>query len=499
MVARPLGDDAVVAVDIGTGSVRAIAFAADGRAMAERSRAIPTEHPAPGWAQQDPDLVARATADAIRDLVAAISRRIDIVGLVFDSQMYSVLAIGRDGRPLTPSLPWSDSRATPQAERLRLAGGAVELPAATGCPVQPMYPLAKIRWLQEQVSLGPGARFVSIKDYVIWRLTGTLIADISTASATGLLDVTTLTWCDPALRAAGIDSSQLPALAAPTATIERLKGCALTALGLPTDVPVWLGAGDAPLASVGCGAVTERTLAINIGSSAAARQMLREAVTDPAGRLWTYVLDGSHWVTGGIVGSAGSSLAHVMGLMRDGPDPLAELEPLVTAVPPGADGLLLLPYLAGEQSPEWRPDSRGAVVGLTLRHGRAHVARSALEGIAFALRRVRDALATRAHALREAAVTGGVCRSATMRQILADVLYLPILAPASHEGSARGAAVLGWLTLGAGRDLETMGAAIARGAQRTEPSPQRRAVYDDAYGRFVAAADRLGAAQEAWS
>lgn len=494
-----MGDDAVVAVDIGTGSVRAIAFAVDGSVLAGRSRAIPTEHPAPGWAEQDPDLVARATADAIRDLMGAVSHRHHVAGLVFDSQMYSVLAIGRDGRPLTPSLPWSDSRAAPQAERLRSASMTGGLPATTGCPLQPMYPLAKIRWFLERGSLGSEVRFVSVKDYVIWTLTGTLLADISTASATGLLDVATFSWSPSALRAAGIDDSQLPVLAAPSATVERQKGCTLTAMGVPPDVPVWLGAGDAPLASVGCGAVTDRTLAINVGSSAAARQMIREAVTDPAGRLWTYVLDDTHWVTGGIVGSAGSSLAHVMGLMGDGRDPLAGLEPLVTAVPPGAEGLMVLPYLSGEQSPEWRAGSRGAVVGLTLRHERAHIARGALEGIAFALRRVRDALAAGALALREAAVTGGVCRSATMRQILADVLDLPILALPSHEGSARGAAIMGWLTLGAGQDLETMGAVIARGAARTEPSPERRAVYDDAYGRFVTATDRLAAAQEAWS
>lgn len=492
---RALADANVLAVDIGTGSARALLFDACGDVRVAFASPLRLSHPRPGWSEQSPDEIVDAVAEVMKRALREAANRGGIAAVSFSSQMYSVLATDRSGKPLTMSLPWTDARATLEADDVRSAQDARDLAAITGCPIQAVYPLSKIRWLRAHAELPDDAVFVSIKDYVLWQLTGRLSADRSTSSASGLMNIASGDWSELALDVAGIKLTNLPALDSPHAEIVLQPGCLLHDIGLPTGPRVVLGAGDAALSSVGAGAVDEHVLAINIGSSAAARRMIGEPRTDPSGRLWTYVVDEDHWITGGSIGSAGTAYdwAVDLALSASTEEAHAQAIELIGEVSPGADGLTFLPYFSGEQSPTWRPNARGAFVGISFEHERRHLLRAAIEGLVFALERVRQDIERFGNTpLKEVAVTGGVCRSRVVRQIIADVLELPVVEPAGHEGSARGAAVFAWLALGVVDSLEESARAALAQAPRTLPSDAAHAAYGSRFDDFVALADALG-------
>ncbi len=490
-------DPLVLAVDIGTGSARAMLFDATGDLRFGVKAPLGMEHPRPGWSQQDPDEVVRATADVVGTALKQAAEGPGICAVSFSAQMYSIMAIDRDGTPLTDSIPWTDTRAAGEAEALRADVGALDLVAVTGCPIQAIYPLSKIRWLRANAALPDGAVFVSIKDYVIWRLTGHLVTDWSTASASGMLDMTTRSWSEAAMAAAGITEANLPVLDSPRTLLDGSDAGEMADLGLPAGTPIVLGAGDAPLSSIGSGAVNPEVLAINIGTSAAARRMITDPVTDSSGGLWTYVAPEDRWVMGGIIGSAGLVYDWIIDLALPGAgapdDAYSEAGELAESVDPGAEGLVLLPYFVGEQSPGWRPALRGAFVGLSLHHERRHLIRAAIEGVVFALQRVRLAIEDAGETtLREVALTGGVSASPVVRRIVADVLGLPVVVPPEHEGSARGAAILAWVALGAAADIDTFDRERLRETPRILPSEDVHAVYRHLFANFVEITNRIG-------
>jgi gluconokinase len=491
-----VADLPILAVDIGTGSARAILFDSSGGVLAATRSPIRTLHPKPSWAEQDPDEIVEAVARALRAAIAEAAQFGGIAAVSFSSQMYSVLAITPAGRPLTMSIPWSDTRAAEDAERIRTGRDARRLIGVTGCPAQPVYPLAKIRWLKANMQLPEDVLFISIKDYVLWRLTGVFTADRSTASASGMLDISAGEWSELALDIAGLTLANVPSIDSPCALVQCGPGSLLRNIGLSAATPVVLGAGDAPLSSVGSGAVTPEILAINIGTSAAARRMIREPRTDPDGRLWTYVVDLDYWVTGGIIGSAGSAYDWALDMVLGGgtEETYGRAEALLGSVGPGSDGLTFVPYLSGEQSPSWRPSARGAFVGLGLSHEKGHLLRAVVEGLVFALQRVRLSIEEAGTGrLEEVAVTGGLCRSAATLHIIADVLKLPVVVPPGYEGSARGAAVLAQLALGVLPDLETAGRLALADRPRIFPTDEAHAVYRHRFDEFVSLADRITA------
>jgi gluconokinase len=459
---------------------------------------LPMDTPRRGWAQQDPDEIVRAAEEAIHTALVEVHEGESIVAVSFSAQMYSIMAVDRSGTPLTASIPWADTRAAVEADTLRADSGAPELCAATGCPIQAAYPLAKIRWLRANADLPDDAVYISIKDYVVAKLTGHLLADWSTSSASGLLDVHTRTWSVAALEAAGVSEANLPTLAAPRTLLTMSDSGSLSGLGLPAGTSIVLGAGDAPLSSLGGGAVRPDILTVNIGTSAAARRMTAEPTIDATGGLWTYVAPEDRWVTGGIIGSAGSVYDWVVELAiprtQSRADAYAQAGELAGSIPPGADGLMFAPYFVGRQSPDWQASARGAILGLTLHHRPAHLVRAAIEGIVFALQRVRVAIEALdgAPSLREVVMTGGVTTSPLVRQITADILGLPIIDTAGHEGSARGAAILAWVALGAERDIDTFDQSWLADAARIVPSDDAHEIYRSLFEVFVDVTNRAG-------
>jgi gluconokinase len=444
-------DGVVVGVDIGTTATKVIAYDATGAALAAARVDYPLRQPEPGAAVQDPQEVVAAVHSATRAVTAQLGDAA-VAGVSFSAAMHSLLGLDPHGRPLTPMITWADTRAAAQADRLRDEGRALDLQRRTGTPAHPMSPLAKLMWLRET---DPdlhrrAARWVGIKEYLLGRWCETFVVDHSVASATGLLALDTLDWDEEALALAGVRPDQLPEPVPVTSVLPGLRPDVAHDLGLPPGTPVVVGASDGPLANLGIGAVHPGQTACSIGTSAALRVIVEKPAVDEGGGVFCYAFLPNRWVVGGainnggvVLGWAGDALAPDLG-----DDSEAALADLAATAPAGAGGLVMLPYLLGERAPHWSSLPRGAYVGLTRAHRREHLVRAALEGVCLQLGLVLASMEAAGIEIRELRATGGFARSPFWRQLLADVLGVPVRFPKSREGSAFGAALLGMQALG---------------------------------------------------
>jgi gluconokinase len=485
----------MLAVDIGTSGARAVLFDTDANYLSQVRQPYATSFPQSGWSEQNPNIIADAVIEVLKDAVATIPSKHSLDGIVLSSQMYSILALDRAGAPLSNSLTWGDMRSVSQAETVRHSASS-ELPLRTGCPVQAIYPLAKIRWLQSNLELPSDVRFASIKDYVVFRLTGQFLSDWSIASASGLLNISTFHWDDEALRLCQITPKNLPELVSTRHVVQRWRSDISQYIGIAADTPLIMGAGDAPLANIGVGAIDTGTLAVNIGTSAAARVLTSQPQVDSEGRLWTYVADVDRWVIGGIIGSGGAVYEWLLKklLFTDGDIPAERLfevaDSLASSTPPGADGLLFIPYFTGEQSPGWNPESKGLIYGMTLVHESRHYIRAAIEGITFSLLRVAKAVEEVRNSITQRIyLTGGLANSAIWRQTIADVFGESVIVPRMTESSARGAAILGWLALGLADGYE----AFSQPEELLDPVTDVHTFYQQRYEAFCSLNQHLQA------
>jgi gluconokinase len=442
---------AVLGVDVGTTAAKTTAFCTDGSTAGGAEHPYPLDVDRPGHATQDPRRIAEAVRRTVREAAArARDAGVEVAGIAVSTAMHGLCALDADDAPLTPLITWADARASAQADRIREEDPEVH--DRTGTPVHPMAPLAKLAWFRDEAPavFAAARRWVGVKELVLHDLTGRWALDESVASGTGLWNAGSRDWDPGALRLAGIDADVLAPLVRTTAVLGGLTAHTAAATGLPQDTPVVAGAGDGPLANVGVGAVRPGVAACSIGPSGALRLTVARPAVDRDRRLFSYALDDDRWVTGGAVNNGGSVLRWVgEALAPDlGDHAEDELLELAATAPAGSDGLVLLPSLLAERAPRWRGDGRGAYVGLTARHGRAHLVRAAVEGVCLQLALVLDALRAAGHEVDELRATGGFARSPFWRGLLADVLGVPIGFPEGHEGSGLGAAVVGMRALG---------------------------------------------------
>lgn len=475
----------ILAIDIGTSATKGVIFDPQGRVLFSARRAYPTLTPRADWAEQDPDLVLGAVLDTLRDTHQNRPADLEISAVSFSAQWYSIMPVGANGRPLANFLTWSDRRSAEIADRLRASPSAPEIYESTGCPIDTIYPLSKIAWFKQREAGARAARFISIKEYVLHHLFGEYLVDWGLAAATGLLDTRRAVWDEAALQAAGVASKELSPLVSPRTILRHWTSEALHSTGIPQGTPCVMGGGDGALASIGVGAVGPGVAAVNVGSSAAARYLTPKPLTDPQGRLWTYLVDEGWWVVGGIV-SSGAVVSDWFARNLGPSDPAAvsatpqelhaAMNEIAGGVEPAAEGLIFFPYLSGEQCPVWDPRTTGGFWGLTLRHGRAHLARAVYEGITMSIARILRTIEEIFEPIQELRVTGGLLGSTTWLRIAADMLGARIYVPETAEGSALGAAVMAWLALGLVPEL-TAAKALVRPSAVLEPDPKTHQLY----------------------
>lgn len=478
----------VIGVDIGTTSTKAVVFNGDGKDEGHYTAGYPLLTPSPGVAEQDPQEIYAAVLKAIRAAIRASGRaatRIRCAG--FSAAMHSLIAVDSEGRPMTASITWADTRSAAWAEKIARDMHGHDVYLRTGTPIHPMSPLAKLVWLRHERPdlFERAARFVGIKEYVFFRLFGQWIVDYSMASATGLFNLRKLDWDEGALALAGLTPARLPLLVAPTHHLEGLDPALAADLGLAADVPFVVGANDGVLSNLGVNAIQAGEVAITIGTSGAMRAVLDRPLTDAKGRTFCYLLTDNRWVIGGPVNNGGIAFRWVRDELaaaetetakRLGIDPYEVLTRIAERVPPGSEGLIFHPFLTGERAPWWNASMRASFFGLAAHHRKEHMVRAVLEGVIYSLFSILPAVEGLIGPTRTMKATGGFARSGLWRQMLADVFDREVVVPESFESSCLGAAILALYALGEADTLNVV-AGMVGATHRHLPIPQNVAVY----------------------
>jgi xylulokinase len=464
--------DNLVGIDVGTSGVKGVAIDHSGEVLALSEEHYPLATPRAGWAEQDPEDWWRATS-AVLERLGDTAGSPTAIGL--SGQMHGLVALDGRDEVIRPAILWNDQRSARECEEIEQTVGFERLIELTGNRALAGFTAPKLLWLRrhEPDSYDRIARIALPKDYVRLRLCGAHATDVSDASGTLLFDVRDRRWSEQMLSALELDAAWVPP------ALESPEVSGVTAAG----VPVAAGGGDQAAGAVGVGADRPGPASVVLGSSGVVFAALGQFAADARGRVhaFCHAVPGA-WHAMGVMLSAAAALTWFRGVAGGGG--YGELLEGAARWPPGVEGLLFLPYLAGERTPHADPDARGAFIGLELRHDTGALARAVLEGVAFGLRDSLDLLSELDAAISVARVSGGGARSELWLQIVASVLELPLERVAVDEGAAFGAAILAGVAGGVWADVHAGVEATVRVRGTVEPVPEWVAVYRERRERF---------------
>lgn len=486
---------AIVGVDIGTTGCRAVVYLTDGMALASCSTEYPMYTPQMAWAEQDAEEIYQAFRQVVSGVVLkAKLLPQDIAGIAFSSVFHSMVAVDERGQAVSRLLIWADNRSQQHCEQLKQQQDVQEIYASTGCPVHPMYWLSKIIWFRKEQPhvFQQTAKFISIKEYILYRLCNKFLVDRSLASGTGLYNIQKCQWDTELLAIVGITDEKLSTVVPTTHVETGILPAVAAELGLDSQTPVVIGAGDGVLANVGAGAVKAGQLTATIGTSGAVRVITDAPRVDPQGRTWCYNLTDQYWVLGGAINNGGVALRWVRDKFALPEQHVAEklglntyeiLSRYASQKPVGSDGLVLLPFFAGERAPYWNANARGILFGLNLNHGKRHIIRATLEGIVYRMFSIFTALEEVSGHVEEIRVGGSFTQSPEWVQIMADVFGRTIMVPDEPEGAAFGAAILGMYALGLIPDISSISNVITI-KQIYQPAAENHARYRQLFSLY---------------
>jgi len=487
----------LLGLDVGTSSTKAIVLDERGRIVAGGSAEHPSHHPHPGWSEQDPRDWWRSSCAAVGHALA--SGRIpaeSIASVGVSGQMHGSVLVDRrtldsggvSDDVLRPALLWNDQRTAGQCRFIeQQAGGRESLVRLVGNAALPGFTLPKWLWVKEHEPQvwDRVAGVMMPKDYVRFRMTGQVATDVGDGAGTLLFDVAQRGWSTRAATLFGVDRALLPRVLESATVAGHVTAFAGAALGLREGTPVVAGSGDNQCGAIGAGVVEPGLILATLGTSgvvyahAEAPRLDVGATGSPPGRVHTMcAADGGgldprasgHWSITGCTLSAAGALAWARDAVFDGA-PYDTLLAEAQAAPPGSEGLIFLPYLTGERCPHPDPAACGAWIGLTARHGRGHLVRSVLEGVAMTMAEIlaiMRSIGIEAHACR---LGGGGTRSPLWRDILTAALNVRTQTMETEEGPAYGAAVLGGVGIGCWPGVAAACRGTIRVKQEHDPDP----------------------------
>lgn len=492
----------MIGIDIGTTSTKAVLFEKNGMVVAKASEEYPLLTPVPDSAVQNPDEILYAVIHTVKAVMSESGIMPEqVLFASFSSAMHSLIAMDSSGLPLTPCITWADNRSNVWARKLKEELNGHEIYRRTGTPIHPMSPLSKLIWLKNDQKniFEQAAKFISIREYVTFRLFNQYVVDHSIASATGLFNLQQLNWDQEALEVAGITPEQLSELVPTTHLLTGLDFHYAKEMGLSPSTPFVVGASDGVLSNLGVGAIRPGEVAATIGTSGAIRTVVDKPVTDVKGRTFCYALTENHWVVGGPVNNGGMIFRWVRDEMaasevetakRLGISSYDVLTRIAERVAPGADGLLFHPFLSGERAPLWNPDAKGSFFGLTLQHKKEHMIRAVLEGVIFNLYTVLLAMKEQMGQPSRILATGGFARSPLWRQMMADIFDQEVVVPESFESSCLGAVVLGLYATGHADSLEVVSNMVGT-THAHSPNQDQVDIYQELLPIFIRISRKL--------
>ena len=461
-----------------------------GRILASASAAHqPFATPQPGWAEQDPHDWWAACGVAVRSAIQQAGVRQDEIACVgFSGQMHGAVLLDAADQVIRPAIIWCDQRSDKQVHALAESIGVDRLIRATCNPPLTNFTLTKLLWVREHEREN-WHRFRHLllpKDYVRFRLTGERAMDMADASGTLLLDVANRHWSSEILSHTDISSATLPALCESPDICGRVSREGAAASGLKVGTPVVAGAGDQAAGAVGMGIVQPGAVSATIGTSGVVFAATERPALDLHGRIHTFchAIPG-RWHVMGVTQAAGLSFQwfanHFAKDFENDPNRYTHLGAEASTAPPGSEGLYWLPYLMGERTPHLDPHARGALLGITASHTRAHVARAVLEGVAFSLKDSLSLFDELGLPIEHIRLGGGGARSKVWRQIQADVYQREVEIVEAEEGAAYGAAILAGVGAKIWSSVDEACKAVVRVAHRIAPDPRASAILQQNY------------------
>jgi xylulokinase len=469
----------IIAVDVGTQSLKVVAVRDDLSVAGEGSVAYQVEHPRPGWAQQDPMIWEAALAPAIATALRSAGAAPDaVIGLAIAGQLDGCVAVDASGQPLGPCLIWMDRRASACLPPL----SPESFRRVTGQVADASHMAAKIRWLMKNAIGLDGARFHQPVSYLVERLTGESVFDHGLASTTMLYDLEARALSAELLDAFEISASALPRIADATDVAGRISRDGASLCGLPAGIPVAVGTGDDFATPLGAGVIAPGPAVCVIGTAEVVGALSSDRLIDDDGLVEThgyvndcYFVENPGWLSGGAM----TWLCELIGVPS-----FAALDALAASVAPGAGGVSFLPTLSGAMAPVWNPSATGSITGLSPAHSNAHLARAAMEGCAFAMRDVIDRLAAIGVPIDSVLLLGGGSRSDVWAQIRADALGRSVDVAARADTCPVGAAMIAAVACGVASDLSSCARAVAGSRRRVEPVSSHRDAMDSGHAAY---------------
>ena len=478
----------LLGIDVSTTATKALLTDQAGKEIAVAASQYSFERPRPLWSEQAPDVWWGGAIRSVRGVLSSAGVKAeDIAAVGLTGQMHGLVLLDGAGEVLRPAILWNDQRTQAQCDEIHERIGKERFIQITGNVALTGFTAPKVLWVQQkEPEVYAKARHILLpKDYLRYRLTGEYALDKADGAGTVLFDLRSRSWSGEVLEQLEIDPAWLP----PTYEGPEFTGAitpeAAAATGLRAGTPVVAGGGDQAAQAVGVGAVEPGIVGLTLGTSGVVFASNASALIEPEGRLhaFCHAVPGM-WHLMGVMLSAGGSLQW----HRDTIAPGVGFESLLKeaeAVPAGSEGLQFLPYLSGERTPHPDPLARAAWVGLTRRHGRGHMTRAVLEGVAFGLKDSFELIrASGLGEIRQVRASGGGTKGALWRQILADVLESELVTVNTSEGAAYGAALLAGVGAGVWLDVPSACGASIQVTGVTRPNPQQVESYHKTYSIY---------------
>lgn len=484
----------ILAHDLGTSGNKATLYDTDGNLCGSVTCDYGLHVAEGGIAEQNADDWWGAVCKGTRILLEKIAAK-DICAVSFSGQMMGCLCVDRKGAPLRPSLIWADMRSVEQAKKLGANIDAKEFYGITGHRLSSSYSITKLMWLKEHERevYDATSYMLNAKDYIIYKLTGEFVTEVSDASSTCLMDLNTMKWSDTLFCAAELDGGKMPPLLPSTAVAGKVSAEAARLTGLCEGTPVVCGGGDGCCSAVGTGIVKEGVANCCLGTSSWISTATSKPVFDPDMTTFNF----AHMVPGlilptGTMQTGGGSLSFAVermfssleGNLSDKGAIYDTVNREVAASAVGANRLLFLPYLMGERAPRWNPRAKGSFIGLTMAHTRGDMLRAVMEGVGYNFDIILKALRRSGNVIDEMILVGGGARNECWQQILADILGLKIRIPCDLESAtSMGAAITAGVGVGVFDGFEVVDKFVRIRENRT-PNRENDAIYNEMKGLF---------------
>lgn len=470
-------EQVLLGIDIGTSACKVAVFARNGKVLAQSNQPYQVYYPHEGWAEQDPEEWWNAICDGIRDCLSQGISAEQIAGIGIDGQSWSCIPVDRDGNCLDRTPIWMDTRARDICDEVKAKLGFERIFSVAGNDFLPSYTTPKMLWFQKTKPeiYEKTAQFLQSNSYIGMKLTGVMSMDVSQGYGVHFFEMKSCSFDESLAADLGLSVDKVPKLYASHEIIGTVTLQAAKRTGLREGTPVVAGGLDAACGTLGAGVYQVGQTQEQGGQAGGMSIVVDTALAHPKLILSPHVVPGTYLLQGGTVGGGGT-LKWFKQEFGAG-DSFDDLTQQAATVEAGSDGVIFLPYMAGERSPIWDPDAKGVYYGLSFDKTRAHMIRATLEGVAYALEDNLRVAATTGAKVDELIAMGGASNSVLWTQIKADVTGKTIRVPSSDTATTLGAVILAGVGIGMYRSFEEAIKETVAITRTQEPDPKAHRRY----------------------